>query len=63
MGQRPFTMIAAAIFALMAIIHIYRLFTNFQVVLGSHTIPMTVSYAAIVLAGALAIGLFREARR
>jgi hypothetical protein len=63
MGQRPFTMIAAAIFALMAIIHIYRLFTDFQVVLGSHTIPMTASYAAIVLAGALAIGLFREARR
>ena len=63
MGQRPFTWIAAAIFALMALIHLYRLFTDFQVVLGSHTIPMTVSYAAIVLAGALAIGLFREARR
>jgi hypothetical protein len=56
-------MIAAAIFALMALIHLYRLFTDFQVVLGSHVIPMTVSYAAIVLAGALAIGLFREARR
>ncbi|HJU77572.1 MAG TPA: hypothetical protein VJ597_06575 [Sphingomicrobium sp.] len=63
MGQRPFTMIAAVIFALMALIHLYRLFTDFQVVLGSHTIPMTASYAAIVLAGALAIGLFREARR
>ena len=63
MGQRPFTMIAAVIFALMALIHLYRLFTNFQVVLGSHMIPMTVSYAAIVITGALAIGLFREARR
>lgn len=63
MGQRPFTMIAAVIFALMALVHLYRLVTDFQVVLGSHTIPMTVSYAAIVIAGALAIGLFREARR
>lgn len=63
MGQRPFTMIAAVIFALMALVHLYRLVTDFQVVLGSHKIPMTVSYAAIVIAGALAIGLFREARR
>lgn len=63
MGQRPFTMIAAVIFALMALVHLYRLATDFQIILGSHTIPMTVSYAAIVITGALAIGLFREARR
>ena len=33
-GSRPFTWIAAAIFALMALLHIYRLFTHFQIVLG-----------------------------
>jgi len=60
---RPFTTIAAIIFAVMALLHIYRLLTHFQVVLGSHVIPQGASYAAIVIAGALAIGLFRESRR
>jgi hypothetical protein len=60
---RPFTTIAAIIFAIMAVLHIYRLFTHFQVVLGSHVIPQDASYAAILIAGALAIGLFRESRR
>jgi lipopolysaccharide export LptBFGC system permease protein LptF len=63
MMTRPFTTIAAIIFAIMALLHIYRLFTHFQVVFGSHVIPLTASYAAVVIAGALAIGLFRESRR
>lgn len=63
MANRPITMIAAIIFALMALVHVYRLVTHFQIVVGSHVIPETASYAAIVVAGALAIGLFREARR
>ena len=48
--------IASLIFAIMALLHIYRLFTHFQVVLGSHEIPMTVSYVAIVVAAVLAWG-------
>jgi hypothetical protein len=55
-------MIAALVFAIMALLHVYRLFTHFQVVLGSHEIPMWMSYVAIVVAGGLAIGLFRESR-
>jgi hypothetical protein len=60
---RPFTTIAAIIFAVMALVHIYRLFTHFQVILGSHVIPETASYAAIVITAAMAFGLFRESRR
>jgi hypothetical protein len=60
---RPFTLIAALIFALIALIHVYRLLTNFQVVIGRHHIPQSVSIAAIVIAGAMAIGLFFESRR
>jgi hypothetical protein len=59
---RPFTLIAALIFACMALIHVYRLFTDFQIIAGSHTIPMWVSYVAIVVAGGMAIGLYRESR-
>ena len=40
---RPFTWIASAIFALMALAHLYRLFAHFKVIIGSHPIPMWVS--------------------
>jgi hypothetical protein len=59
---RPFTLIAALIFACMALVHVYRLMTNFQVILGSHTIPMWVSYLGIIVPGLLAIMLYRESR-
>jgi hypothetical protein len=49
--SRPFTWIAAAIFAIAAIIHIIRLIKPFQVVFGSHSVPMWCSYVAIVVAG------------
>ena len=61
--SRPFTTIAAIIFGLIALAHLYRLFTHFQVVAGSHTIPEWVSIVAIVITGALSWGLYRESRR
>ena len=61
--SRPFTIVAALIFAIMALLHLYRLFTHFQVILGSHTIPIWVSYVAIVVTGGLAMGLYRESTR
>jgi apolipoprotein N-acyltransferase len=60
--SRPFTWIASAIFALMALLHLYRLYSHFQVVLGSHVIPMWVSYVAIVVGAGLSWMLCREAR-
>lgn len=62
MRSRPFTWIAAAIFALMALIHIVRLFTHFRVVVGSHEVPGWVSYIAIVVTLFLSWMLCREAR-
>jgi hypothetical protein len=46
----------------MCALHVYRLFTHFQVVLGSHEIPMMVSYVAIVVTAILAWGCYRESR-
>jgi hypothetical protein len=61
--MKPFTTIAAAIFALMALAHVYRLLTDFQVIVGSHTLPLNLSWVAIVVTAVLSYGLFREARR
>ena len=60
--SRPFTWIAATIFALIALIHIYRVVTGFQIIIGSHTIPMWVSYVGIVVPALLSWMLCREAR-
>jgi hypothetical protein len=59
---RPFTWIASAIFALMAIVHIIRVFTHFQIIVGSHTIPMWCSYVGIIIPALLSWMLCREAR-
>ena len=60
--HRPFTLIAAIIFLLMAVVHVYRLLTDFQVIVGSQTIPQSVSWIAIIVTGGLSVMLFREAR-
>lgn len=60
--SRPFTTIAAIIFAVMALAHAYRLFTHFQIIVGSHTIPEWVSIAALVVTGGLSLLLLRESR-
>jgi hypothetical protein len=60
--SRPFTWIAAAIFALMALVHILRLFTHFQIIVGSHTIPQWVSIVGVVVTAGLSWMLCREAR-
>lgn len=61
--MKPFTMIAAIIFGLMALLHVYRLITHFQVIVGSHTIAEEVSWIAVIVTAVLSYGLFREARR
>jgi hypothetical protein len=63
MSSKPFTLIAAVIFGLMAVLHVYRLMSHFQVIVGSHTIPQYVSWIAILVTAVLSYGLFREARR
>jgi uncharacterized membrane protein len=60
---KPFTRIAAIIFAIIALAHLYRLFTHFQVIVGSHTLPMWVSYIGVIVGVVLAWQLWRECKR
>jgi hypothetical protein len=62
-NYRPFTLVAAMIFMVMAVAHAYRLLTHFQVIVGSHVIPQSLSWVAILLTAGLGVMLFREARR
>ena len=61
--MRPFTTLAAAIFALMAGVHLYRLVRPFEVIVGGKAVPQWASIVALLVAVLLAAMLWREARR
>ena len=61
-NSKPFTWIAAAIFAVMAIAHIYRLIRPFEVTIGPCHLPQWVSIVAAVITAFLSWMLCREAR-
>jgi hypothetical protein len=63
MGNKPFTLFAAAIFLLMALAHLYRIATNFQIIIGSHSIPVSASWIAVAITLVLAVMLYRESKR
>ncbi len=61
--QRSALYVAAAIFTLATIAHLVRIYTGFQIVIGSHTVPQWVSYVGAPVAALLAIWMFSAARR
>ena len=60
---RFFTVISGFIFLIVAAIHALRLYMGFDVTIGSHLIPMWVSWPGFIVPAFLALMLFLEARR
>jgi hypothetical protein len=54
MSQRRFSIVAGLIFLLVAIVHALRLALRWNVMLQGWTVPMWVSWIAVVVAGFLA---------
>lgn len=61
--MKPFTTLAIVVFALIALVHLYRLARPFEVVVHGMAIPQWVSAAGLLVAGALALMVWRESRR
>ena len=59
--MKPFTTIAVAIFTLMAVVHLLRLAFGWEVVVTGYVIPVWWSAIGIVVAGGLALMVWREA--
>ena len=53
MTARTFAGIAAAIFALVALLHLVRLVAGWPIVIGTWTVPMWPSWIGLVVAAAL----------
>jgi hypothetical protein len=60
--MKPFTNLAVLIFALMALVHLYRLVRPFEVIVGGTALPLWVSGVGVAAAGLLAIMVWRESR-
>jgi TRAP-type C4-dicarboxylate transport system permease small subunit len=67
--MKPFTTVAVVVFAFVAGLHVARIVLGWKVIIGESVvaiggtpIPMWVSYLGVVLAGGLAVMLWRESR-
>lgn len=60
--MKPFTMIAVALFALIALAHLLRLFTGWEIVVVGYVIPVWFSLVGLVVAAGLAVMVWREAK-
>ena len=60
--MKPASLIAVFVFSLVAIAHLLRLVFEAEVLVGGVTIPMSVSVVGLIVAGGLAVALWREAQ-
>jgi hypothetical protein len=58
--MKPFATATVIILALVAIVHVVRLLAGWSVSVNGINVPMWVSVIAVVVAGGLAAGLWRE---
>jgi hypothetical protein len=61
--KRPFTSLAAIIFAVVALVHLMRLTYGWVVTIVGADVPMWTSVLGLVIAGGLAAGLWWESRK
>ena len=61
--MRPFTSLAVLVLALFSVVHLLRLIRSIEVVVGGHIVPLWASAVAAIVAGLLALMVWRESRR
>ncbi|MBI2508517.1 MAG: hypothetical protein HYV99_00455 [Betaproteobacteria bacterium] len=61
--NKPFTMVAILVFALVALLHLLRLIYGWEATINGAAIPMWASVLALVIAGGLAAGLWWESSK
>jgi hypothetical protein len=60
--MKPFTTIAVVVFTVIALLHLLRLFTGWEIVVTGYVVPVWFSFPGLVIAGGLAVMVWREAR-
>ena len=60
--MKPASLLAVLVFSLVAIAHLLRLISQVEILVGGAVVPMWVSVVGLLVAGTLAVALWREAR-
>jgi hypothetical protein len=63
MSRRAYLLVSAAIFSLVALLHLARVVFGWSALIGGWSVPMWLSWVAIIVAGALAYFGFSLARQ
>jgi len=53
MTERTFSTIAAAIFGVVAVLHLVRILMGWSIVIDSWTVPMSLSWVGLIIAAGL----------
>jgi len=61
--MKPVSTIVVVVFALVAVVHLIRIIQGWEVIVNGVSIPMWTSVVGAVIAGGLAILIWREAQR
>jgi len=61
--NKPFTMVAILVFALVSLLHLLRLVFGWEATINNAAVPMWASVLALVITGGLAAGLWWESRK
>jgi hypothetical protein len=61
--NKPFTMLAVVVFALIALVHLLRLAFGWEATINGAAVPMWASGLGLVIAGGLAVMLWQESRK
>jgi hypothetical protein len=55
MDEKAFSLLAGVIFAVVALFHLARIFMEWPVIIGDWSVPVWVSWIALIVAGGLAL--------
>jgi hypothetical protein len=55
MGAKTFSLMAGVVFAVVAAFHLVRILEEWPVVIGDWSVPKSVSWVALIVAGGLAL--------
>lgn len=61
--MKPFTKTASLLTGIVALIHVYRLFNNFTITIGSFEVPHAASIVAALILAFISIGLWMEVKK
>ena len=61
--MKPFTTLAVVFLTLIAVVHLLRLFTGWEVIVVGFAIPVWWSAFGLLIAGGLALMVWREAHK